>query len=68
MLYILEFLAKFLGPTSIMRHARGNDLGKLKSVMLIKQIRKDITALHESFPNLLIMLSGIMHWWTFING
>ena len=68
MLYMSEFLAKFLGPRSIVRHARGNDLGKLKSVILIRQIKKDITALHESLPNHLIMFLGIIHWQTFING
>lgn len=61
MLYILEFLPKFLGPRSTMRRARGNDLGKLKTVILIRQIKKDITALHESLPNHLIMFSGIIH-------
>lgn len=68
MLCILEFLAKFLDPSGIERQARGNDLGKLKSVILIRQIKKDISALHESLPNHLIMFSGITHWQTFING
>ena len=61
MLHILELLAKFLGPRSTVRHVRGNDVNRLKSVILIRQIKKDITALHESLLNHLMMFSGIIH-------
>lgn len=53
-----ELLAKFVSPRSILTHARCNDLGKLKSVILIRQIKKkDISTLHESLPKGLIMYS-----------
>lgn len=52
-----ELLAKFVGPRSILTHARGNDLGKLKSVILIRQMKKDISTLHESLPKGLITYS-----------
>lgn len=48
---------KFIGPRSILTHAKGNDLGKLKSVILIRQMKKDISTLHESLPKGLIMYS-----------
>lgn len=52
-----ELLAKFVGPRSILTHARGNDRGKLKNVILIRQMKKDIFTLHESLPKGLIMYS-----------
>lgn len=34
-------------PQNTVRQGRGNDVNRLKSVILIRQIEKDITALHE---------------------
>jgi len=52
---IFKLLAEFIGPRSILTHASGNDPGKLKNVILIRQMKKVISTLHESLPKGLIM-------------
>lgn len=50
-------LAKFIGPRIILTQARGNDLGKLKSVILVTEMKKDISVLRESLAKGLIIYS-----------
>lgn len=57
MLHFFELLAEYIGPRSILTHDKGNDLGKYKSMILIRQMKKHISTLHESLQKGLIMYS-----------
>lgn len=52
-------------PDVLLIHCGGNDLGRLKSVLLVKAMKKDLHYLHKNFPQMKIMFSIInqrCHW------
>ena len=52
-------------PDVLVIHCGGNDLGRVKSVMLLKAMKRDLDELHRQFPQMKIMLSSInqrRHW------
>lgn len=46
-------------PEILVIHAGGNDLGKIKSVELVRRMKRDLTKLHERFPAMKIVFSCI---------
>ena len=46
-------------PDELLIHCGGNDLGRVKSVLLIKAMKKDLHYLHQQFPRIKIILSSI---------
>lgn len=52
-------------PEVLVIHCGGNDLGRVKSVQLLKQMKEDLHYLHQRFPGMKILLSSInqrCHW------
>ena len=46
-------------PDMLLIHCGGNDLGLVKSVLLVKAMKKDLHYLHQQFPQMKIILSSI---------
>lgn len=52
-------------PDVLVIYCGGNDLGHVKSVLLLKAMKRDLSDLHRQFPQMKIMLSSInqrCHW------
>ncbi|XP_034552564.1 uncharacterized protein LOC117822051 isoform X2 [Notolabrus celidotus] len=60
-----QFLRGREAPDVLVIHCGGNDLGCVKSVLLLKAMKRDLDELHRQFPQMNIMLSSInqrLHW------
>lgn len=52
-------------PDVLVIHCGGNDLGKVKSVLLLRAMKGDLHDLHQQFPHMKILFSSInqrRHW------
>ena len=52
-------------PDVLVIHCGGNDLGRVKSVLLLQAMKRDLHDLHQQFPQMKIVLSSInqrRHW------
>jgi lysophospholipase L1-like esterase len=52
-------LKRRMAPDVLVIHCGGNDLGCVKSVLLLKAMKRDLHDLHQQFPQMKIMLSSI---------
>ncbi|XP_073765255.1 uncharacterized protein isoform X2 [Danio rerio] len=60
---LLSFFHRCLGgravPDVLLVHCGGNDLGKIKSIILAAMIKQDLRDLHRQFPQMKIIFSAI---------